>query len=160
MLSNIMFCFRLRTIMSRKKNIKSDQRSSTYCLQVSIWSKLFISITGAAVFEVDNNFNKKWIPKHFRPFLEHRLTSFLDWDRPIQNLALNLNQNCQNFHSVQWASLKIFSYFSKFTSKFREKSKLQWYAGIRPPPYWCRNKTLFERPIVPPRENFWLWVAF
>ena len=22
------------------------------------------------------------------------------------------------------------------------------------PPYWCRNKTLFERPILPSREKF------
>ena len=28
------------------------------------------------------------------------------------------------------------------------------------PPYWCRNKTLSERPILPFRENFRLFVAF
>ena len=28
------------------------------------------------------------------------------------------------------------------------------------PPYWCRNKTLSERPILPSRENFWLfWLS-
>ena len=26
--------------------------------------------------------------------------------------------------------------------------------------YWCRNKTLSERPILPSRENFWLFPAF
>ena len=35
---------------------------------------------------------------------------------------------------------------------------LQWYAGIRPP-YWCRNKTLFERPIKASEGKFWLCVA-
>ena len=36
--------------------------------------------------------------------------------------------------------------------------EVQLYAGMRPSPYWCRNKTLSERPILPSREK--LWIAF
>ena len=36
---------------------------------------------------------------------------------------------------------------------------LQWYAGIRPP-YWCRNKTLSEGPILPYRVKIWLFLTF
>ena len=32
-------------------------------------------------------------------------------------------------------------------------------AGIRPAPYWCRNKTPFERSDLPAQENFSLYVA-
>ena len=46
--------------------------------------------------------------------------------------------------------------------EFHSRTQLSNYSGMPewdPPPYWCRNKTLFERPIKASEGKFWLCVA-
>ena len=129
-------------------------------------SKLFASLLVVCQLWSHMNFVSA-----LKGFFEHRhyhtfefLATILEYHSPNFEFLTRALKSQTPFHSCSISGLgKVQNNFEICTSLYSDFQKLfvQWYAGIRPPPpYWCRNKTISERPIIPSREKFWLFLAF